>query len=99
MRLEVRLGIFYPVSAREDWQSAGCCSASEGRGSDVNSCDLRHIRGRIYNGPLASQQGRLAQRLERLVHTEEARGSNPLSPTINEGQPRWRNGRRATFRA
>ena len=54
--------------------------------------------------------GRLAQRLERLVHTEEVGGSNPPSPTIsrryraiptapNSGKPRWRNGRRAAFRA
>ena len=41
--------------------------------------------------------GRLAQWLERLVHTEEAGGSNPPSPTIGrlsgkpEVQPRWRN--------
>ena len=37
--------------------------------------------------------GRLAQWLERLLHTQEATGSNPVLPT-----PKWRNGRRATFR-
>ena len=50
-------------------------------------------------------------RLERLVHTEEVGGSNPPSPTtlpvlrrwipLHTGinMPRWRNGRRAAFRA
>ena len=38
--------------------------------------------------------GRLAQRLERLLHTQEVTGSNPVLP-----MPKWRNGRRATFRA
>ena len=66
----------------------------------------------LYNGKAKAIGGRLAQRLERLVHTEEAGGSNPPSPTIEGnlmlplppalGQttgPRWRNGRRAAFRA
>ena len=54
--------------------------------------------GGCYN----SWRGRLAQWLERLVHTEEVGGSSPLSPTTSRGvgaMPRWRNGRRATFRA
>ena len=36
----------------------------------------------LYNGKAKAIGGRLAQRLERLVHTEEAGGSNPPSPTI-----------------
>ena len=44
---------------------------------------LASVIGSTYNLLVSGGDwGRLAQRLERLVHTEEVRGSNPLSPTI-----------------
>ena len=48
-----------------------------------NNDDLRVARLALlfYNGKSKVIGGRLAQRLERLVHTEEAGGSNPPSPT------------------
>ena len=70
--------------------------------------------GCAYNLACPTGKGRLAQWLERLVHTEEVGGSTPPSPTMLFGNvrvqpsiykislapaPRWRNGRRAAFRA
>jgi hypothetical protein len=67
--------------------------------------------GCAYNLACPNGKGRLAQWLERLVHTEEVGGSTPPSPTMLCGtprvqvfslaslMPRWRNGRRAAFRA
>ena len=52
--------------------------------SNRNNDDLRvaNLAFLLYNGKAKAIGGRLAQRLERLVHTEEAGGSNPPSPTI-----------------
>ena len=52
--------------------------------SNRNNDDLRvaNLAPLLYNGKAKAIGGRLAQRLERLVHTEEAGGSNPPSPTI-----------------
>ena len=52
--------------------------------SNRNNDDLRvaNLAPLRYNGKAKAIGGRLAQRLERLVHTEEAGGSNPPSPTI-----------------
>ena len=52
---------------------------------------LRHLAlecGCAYNSCCPNGKGRLAQWLERLVHTEEVGGSTPPSPTMLSGIPR-----------
>lgn len=52
---------------------------------------LRHLAlecGCAYNLACPNGKGRLAQWLERLVHTEEVGGSTPPSPTMLLGTPR-----------
>ena len=75
-------------------------------GTRIGSKGLRQSLGFPIIVVPMELKGRLAQWLERLVHTEEVGGSNPPSPTTwrpDSGSlvavPRWRNGRRAAFRA
>ena len=46
-----------------------------------NSFELMVLQMRIYG--LQYNLGRLAQRLERLLHTQEVTGSNPVPPTTS----------------
>ena len=41
------------------------------------------LGGVRFQAQISFDFGRLAQRLERLLHTQEVTGSNPVSPTIN----------------
>jgi hypothetical protein len=56
-------------------RSAG--SASEGRGTPIPVCDRTRESGTVQTSRAISSAG------ERFVHTEEATGSIPVSPTQN----------------
>jgi hypothetical protein len=49
---------------------------------DSRSASLGHFTLIAFRSKIASLQGRLAQRIERLLHTQEVTGSNPVLPTI-----------------
>ena len=64
-------------------QRSGFAPRNDKVGARERLCPVALHHGQGYNGSYQVALGRLAQRLERLVHTEEVGGSNPPSPTTS----------------